>query len=206
MNNFKEVLENILNNYIGLSESEIIEKLKLKFEDKYPKNIRNILVKKILKENLSEIENILIDKNIKIRTIRVDNENNLFESLSFSQIKYEQIIHEDWENSQFYRDLKSEFLFIIFKETSLKINTFCKIKFWQMNSKDFEIASMFWELTKNNIERGDYQNFVNISTNFLCHVRTKGLNSKDLMRTPQGTLEPKRGFWLNSKYIKTQLF
>ena len=78
MNNFKEVLENILNNYIGLSESEIIEKLKLKFEDKYPKNIRNILVKKILKENLSDIENILIDKNIKIRTIRVDNENNLY--------------------------------------------------------------------------------------------------------------------------------
>jgi len=47
---------------------------------------------------------------------------------------------------------------------------------------------------------------VNISTNFVCHVRTKGLNSLDLMKTPQGTLEPKRGFWLNSKFIKNQLF
>ena len=199
-------LENILNNFIGLSEAEIIDKLDLKFQNNYPKNIRSILIKSILKKNLLDYENILNKEKIKIRTIRVDKENNLFESLSFSQIKYEDIIKEEWESSQFYKDLQCIFLFIIFKEESKGYNILNKIKFWKMSHKDFEIASMFWELTKNNVERGDYQNFVNISTNFICHVRTKGLNASDLMKTPQGTFEPKRGFWLNSKYIKTQLF
>lgn len=206
MNDFKKHLENILNYYIGFSESQIIDNLNLKFENNLPKNIRSILIKNILKINLLDFEKILKREKIKIRTIRVDKDNNPFESMSFSQIKYEDIINEQWEFSEFYKDLQSEFLFIIFKENSTGLNTFFKIKFWKMNPDDFEIASMFWQLTKNNIERGDYQNFVNISTNFVCHVRTKGLNSHDLMKTPQGTLEPKRGFWLNSKFIKNQLF
>ena len=51
-----------------------------------------------------------------------------------------------------------------------------------MNESDIDIASKFWELTKDNIIRGDYTNFITIKNNFICHIRTKGLNSKDLMK------------------------
>ena len=74
-----------------------------------------------------------------------------------------------------------------------------------MNMNDLDIAYKFWELTKDNIIRGDYKNFITIKNNFICHVRSKGRNSKDLMETPQGTREPKKGYWLNSSYIKTQI-
>ena len=74
-----------------------------------------------------------------------------------------------------------------------------------MNEADLELVSKFWELTKESIRIGIYKNFITIKNNFICHVRTKGLNNQDLMKTPQDTLEPKRGYWLNASYLRTQL-
>jgi DNA mismatch repair protein MutH len=77
--------------------------------------------------------------------------------------------------------------------------------FWQMNNHDLELVYKFWALTRDNVCRGDYSNFITIRNNFICHVRTKGINNKDLMKTPQGTMELKRGYWLNASYIKSQI-
>ena len=88
----------------------------------------------------------------------------------------------------------------------LKNPIFQNAKFWKMSEADLDLANKFWELTKENIRIGDYKNFITIKNDFICHVRTKGLNNKDFMKTPQGTIEPKRGYWLNASYLKTQIF
>ena len=128
--------------------------------------------------------------------------------MSFSQIKYNEIIKETWENSYLFKTFNSEFLFFIFKTKNKddKDPIFHSARFWKMNEQDLDLANKFWELTKENIRIGDYKNFITIKNHFICHVRTKGLNNKDLMKTPQGTIEPKRGYWLNASYLKTQLF
>ena len=132
----------------------------------------------------------------------------ILESMSFTQIKYNEIIKESWENSDLYKTLNSEFIFFIFiiKNKDDNDPIFHSAKFWKMSEADLDLVNKFWELTKESIRIGDYKNFISIKNNFICHVRTKGLNNKDLMKTPQGTIEPKRGYWLNASYLKTQLF
>jgi len=74
-----------------------------------------------------------------------------------------------------------------------------------MPIKDLEIAEKFWKHTKDNVRKGDYENFWKLKDHKICHVRPKGVNAKDLMATPQNTLEKKKCYWLNSKYILNQI-
>ena len=77
--------------------------------------------------------------------------------------------------------------------------------FWTMPNHDIETAKRFWEDTKSKIAKNDFNNFIKISDNLICHVRPKGVNSKDLMETIYGNKEKKKSYWLNSSYIKSLL-
>lgn len=201
----KETVTDIFTKYYGKTHEQLIEELHLKFEDNTPKNIGNIIIKNIL--NKAEKEGFVVPKGILIKTIRVNEKGTPLESMSFAQIKYREIVKEEWEDSYLYKTLSNEFLFVIFKLLSKedKNPTLTKVTFWKMNNDDLDLASKFWELTKDSINRGDFKNFITMKNNFICHVRSKGLSSKDLMETPQGTMEPKKGYWLNASYIKTQI-
>ena len=196
----------VMSNYYGVRQSNIILELDLKIKKSIPKNIRNIIAQSILKK-YEEKNNLNFQKKL-LKTIRINENNIVLESMSFSQIKYNEIIKETWENSYLFKTFNSEFLFFIFKTKNKddKDPIFHSARFWKMNEQDLDLANKFWELTKENIRIGDYKNFITIKNHFICHVRTKGLNNKDLMKTPQGTIEPKRGYWLNASYLKTQLF
>jgi DNA mismatch repair protein MutH len=191
--------------YQGKSFSELIIELDLPFVDKLPKNIAYIISSAIIKQ-IEKNKNITFDS-LLIKTIRVNKKNTPIESMSFAQIKFDEIVREDWENSYLFRTFNSEFLFFIFQlenkndKDPILINS----KFWKMNPDDLELVNKFWELTKDNIKRGDYNNFISIKNNFICHVRSKGANSRDTSKTPQGTFESKKGYWLNASYIKTQI-
>jgi DNA mismatch repair protein MutH len=195
----------VMSNFYGVSQSKLILELDIEVKNSLPKNIRNIIAQSIIKK-YEEKEKIFF-QNILLKTIRINENNTVLESMSFTQIKYNQIIKETWENSDLYRTLSSEFIFFIFKLKNKddKDPIFHNAKFWKMSEADLDLANKFWELTKENIRIGDYKNFITIKNDFICHVRTKGLNNKDLMKTPQGTIEPKRGYWLNASYLKTQL-
>jgi DNA mismatch repair protein MutH len=203
--NSKKTFINLFSKYYGKSYQQLIGELGLQFEDRTPKNIGNIIIKNIL--NNAEKEGFLFPEGIIIKTIRVNEKGNPLESMSFAQINYNEIVKEKWEESYLFKTLSSEFLFVIFQlSNNSKINpTLAKAMFWKMSEEDLGLASKFWELTKDNIYRGDYKNFISIKNNFICHVRSKGINSEDLMKTPQGTLEPKKAYWLNSSFIKTQI-
>jgi DNA mismatch repair protein MutH len=202
----KQNFLNIMSNYYGVNQSKLILKLDIEIKNGLPKNIRNIIAQSILK-NYEKKEKVSF-QNILLKTIRINENNTLLESMSFTQIKYNEIIKESWENSDLYKTLSSEFIFLIFKVKNKDDNDpiFQSAKFWKMSEADLDLVNKFWELTKESIRIGDYKNFITIKNNFICHVRTKGLNNKDLMKTPQGTIEPKRGYWLNASYLKTQLF
>ncbi len=203
--NVKEFFIDLFSKYYGKTHVQLIEELHLKFEANAPKNIGNIIIKNIL--NKAEKEGFVVPEGILIKTIRVNENGTPLESMSFAQIKYREIVEEEWEDSYLYKTLSNEFLFVIFKLSSKedKNPSLKKVIFWKMSSYDLDLASKFWELTKDSVNRGDYKNFITIKNNFICHVRSKGLNSKDLMETPQGTMEPKKGYWLNASYIKTQI-
>jgi DNA mismatch repair protein MutH len=140
-----------------------------------------------------------------MKTIRIENSGAIQQSMSFHQIKYKEIVKEEWEESYWFNTLTKRFFFVIFQKDEKGSLRLRNVKFWTMPVEDLEIAKEFWEDTKKKIKKGDYNHFIKISDDKICHVRPKGADSKDLMETPQGKMEKKKCYWLNSSYIKTQI-
>ena len=131
--NVKENIINVFSKYYGKSLEQLKKELELQFEDQTPKNIGNIIIKNIL--NKAEKEGFVIPEGIKIKTISINEQGTPLESMSFAQIKYKEIVNEEWENSYLYKTLTSKFLFVIFKLTNRKDKNpvLVYVKFWKMN-------------------------------------------------------------------------
>lgn len=142
--------------------------------------------------------------NLQQKSIRLESNGNLKESMVFGQINYNEIINEEiWEESVWYETLTQRFFFIVFRKNDNndpKSSVLEKVFFWTMPKSDLQIAKAFWEDTKEKIKNGDFNHFIKISDNNICHVRPKAKNSKDLIDTPFG-MQKKKGYWLNRAYI-----
>lgn len=140
-----------------------------------------------------------------MKTIRLELGGGLKESMSFAQIKFTEIVHEDWENSYLYNTLTKRFFFVVFERNKEGELALRKVKFWTMPTNDLTNAKAYWEDTKSKVTAGDYDHFLKSSEHPICHVRPKGVDSHDLMETPQGTKEKKKAYWLNRSYILSLL-
>jgi DNA mismatch repair protein MutH len=196
---FEEFVIKKFNPFIGLTENQISQKLN--FKDTIAKNKINLLSKAILGVNKKRIEEFE-KADIQMKTIKVEKSGSLKESMSFAQIQYKEIIDEEWENSYWFNSLTKRFFFVIFQKNEENELVFKKVIFWTMPSKDLETAKLFWEDTKKKIIHNDFNHFIKISDNKMCHIRPKGKNNLDLMETSFGTKEKKKSYWLNSSYIK----
>ncbi len=189
--------------YYGFSEQGLIEEFKLNINLR-AKNKNYVFAKAILgisKDKIEEFEKAEIE----LKTIKLEKTGSLKESMSFAQIKYKEIIDEVWEESYWYNKLTKRFFFVVFQKDDKNIARLKKVMFWTMPVKDLKIAEKFWKHTKSQIQKGEYETFWKLKDNKCCHVRPKGVNAQDLMETPQGTLEKKKSYWLNNKYILKQI-
>lgn len=152
----------------------------------------------VSKKKIEEFEKA----DIQMKTIKLEKTGTLKESMSFAQIQYKEIIDEEWEESYWYETLTKRFFFIIFQKNNSNELIFKKAMFWTMPVKDLEIAKSFWEDTQEKVRANNFDSFIKISDNKMCHIRPKGKNSLDLMETISGTKEKKKSYWLNSSYIK----
>jgi DNA mismatch repair protein MutH len=168
------------------------------------KSISNNVVHAILgvkTPKIREFENA----NLQQKTIRLEPNGTLKESMSFSQINYKGIVCEqEWEDSVWYETITQRFLFIVFRKSADgddKKAVFEKIFFWTMPRKDIEIAQEFWKDIKTKIQEDDYSNFWKLADHKIFHVRPKARDSSDKVETPSGRLEKKKAYWLNADYI-----
>ena len=77
-----------------------------------------------------------------------------------------------------------------------------KVAYWNMPYEDRLEAKRVWEDTKARVAV-DSSNLPKIGESPIAHVRPKGRNGEDKELTPQGDLQVKKCFWLNSGYIAT---
>ena len=93
---FEEILEGIVAQYIGMSDKELCER----FDREYNNNKAqcNDLACKILgirDEHADEFEKA----NIKVKTIRIEENNTMRESMSFPPFKFMDLVAEEYEDS-----------------------------------------------------------------------------------------------------------
>lgn len=192
----------VLNKFIrfyGYTDEQLLIEFNLKSTT--AKNKYHLISKAILGIQKGKIEEFE-KAGVIMKTIRLESSGALKESMSFAQIQFKEIINELWEDSYWYETLTKRFFFVIYQKDKKGNLRLKKAMFWTMPLNDLSIAKLFWEDTKNKIINDQYDRFIKISDDQICHVRPKGIDSSDLMETPSGRMEKKKCYWLNSSYIK----
>lgn len=213
---FEESLYDKIKSFIGKSKTELIKKFGLNPKSKDV--IERIFAKMLgIKGKVNDTDEFQ-KANITCKTIRVNEDNTITESMSFPAFKYKEIIQEEWDISTL-RNIFSEnkYLFVIFKEKNNEFY-FSGIKLWNMplSILDNEVKSV-WDKTVEVIKSGNIvksvgktrkTNFPGMKENNVAHVRPHGRNSKDVFELPVADkltgckVYTKHCFWLNNKYLE----
>ena len=202
---FEQVIQRKFSKFYGKSIAEIETALDINIGE--GKALNYNLCRAILgvqSARIAEFEKA----DLQLKTINLNPNGVLKESMSFKNIYYQQIVDEEWEESYWYETISRRFLFVVFRKSSDGVKRHAvleKVIFWAMPVKDYPVVQRFWEDTKMKISLGDYNHFLKSSENPICHVRPKGADSTDLMLTPQGTWEKKKCYWLNRTYILSEI-
>ena len=214
---FNEFVLNIIAKYKGKSQNELMKEFNI---DTKAKNVNSMLISRMfnVKGKLSETEEFQKAKIIP-KTIRIEENGRIKESISFPYFKYTEIVNQDWETSDLREELETtKYMFFIFKMENGEY-IFKGIKLWNMPEIDIETSVMeMWKKTYNTIKTGNIvksiengirkTNFVGMSENNVCHVRPHGRNANDVCKLPvadrlTGATEyTKHCFWINNNYIR----
>lgn len=150
--------------------------------------------------------------NISIKTVRIRLNGMPKESMSFPAFKYEEIVEQDWEASDFYSQIDHEFFIPVFQfntrrpeDEPRKSLTFKGSFFWIVPDEDLDVIKDVWEDTKSKVIEERFDEFIKSSDGRISHVRPHGRNSKDTYPY-KGKDYVKKGFWLNMSYLRDVIY
>lgn len=200
---FKQQVLNAYLPFIGLDEKEICRALGIPYTNK-AKSFYSSLTYKILGIKKSTKNIFEFDASgVQLKSVRVSPTGVIKESISFPAIKYCEIINEEWEDSTFYNQITSQFIFVIYKQDEKDgLRYLNNVFFWNIQEKDLEIIHSVWEDTKHKIKQGKYSEFIKSSNHLISHIRPHDTKGSKPMITPQGDGRSRVSFWLNRQYIK----
>jgi len=228
---FEEIIADIVRKYVGMSDKELCEKFGREYNNN--KAQWNDLAWKILgirDEHAEEFEKA----NIKVKTIRVEENNKIVENMSFPPFKFMDLVQEEYEDSTLhdYFDETRLFFFVWKKDGDVYRVKGCML--WNMPYYDLNVVvRKEWERYKRVISYGvefdkheDSNGKISFSNNLpnkseteIIHVRphaTKaayrfnngeeyGNVERDANVLPNGEYMTTQSFWINNTYLLKQL-
>ena len=225
---------------VEVAKKQTIEEIVIsKFKPYYGKTVDQIIALTGVKLNTTAksfyanltkaILGIELDKGIEefekaeiiVKTVRLKENNLPKEDISFPNFKYEEIVNEEWDESNFKEILEHKFLFVFFQFKNKQL-VLRKVKFWNMPYADILEAEKVWARTKEIVSKGKivkevigttrYTNFPNKSFNSVSHVRPHAINAADTYPLPtkdkltKAKEYTKHCFWLNNTYVRDKIF
>lgn len=211
---FEDYVVSKINDYKDFRVKDLCEEFQIDYE-KRPKNLEAMLAYRILGIKGNHAEEFE-KANIVVKTIRIEKNNKIKESMSFPTFKFKELVEEEWENSTFGTYLsQTRFLFVVYKFDENNELRLKGCQFWNIPYSDLEEeVQKVWRQTQQVLLNGleitkkngkNYNNLPSASENPVCHVRPHAQNSKDTYELPDGRQYPKQCFWLNNSYILSQI-
>ena len=207
---FEDYVIGLYKPFIGRTCAEIESMLRIELNSdskQYYYTLSLAMAGVLGKKRIKEFE----QAGILVKTIRIRTDGKSKESMSFPHIRYDEMVTQSWEESDFYSQLDHEFFSPVFEFTSKdtkkqgkKELRFKGAFFWTLSDEEFEIVHEVWEDTKSRILAKDFDHFVKMTDNRISHIRPHGKNSLDLT-TYDGEPVKKLAFWLNSTYIEKKV-
>ena len=216
---FEDILTDKIMKFKGFDYKQIANELDLKISPKdksrYARIVKGILLKGL--KNFDDAEE-LHKAGIIVKTIRIEANGSIKESMSFENINYEEVYEvNEWIKSRWYEIVTSRFMFVVFRASTSEYTwndetryILDKVLFWTMPVEDMDNAEAYWENIRANVLADTLQNnnntFWKLADNRNFHVRPKAQTSKDKYLSPISKTEvPKKAYWFNNEYIKKML-
>ena len=220
---FEMAIRANLQEFIGMSETEIRQRFAMEggplAKNRYERYLAAMLN---IQGNVSETDEFQ-KAGIQVKTIRVQENGKIKESMSFPYFEFNDIFIQDWEDSDLRNMFAStKYMFVIFREKEGELY-FDGIKFWHMKESDLDqYVKPVFEKMKHVISTGTivshmaknsagklirYTNFPGMSDNPIVHVRPHARDADDTCDLPVPdkltglTKFTKQCFWLNSSYV-----
>lgn len=227
---FEDILEEMVSKYIGMSDKELCDK----FDREYNNNKAqwNALAKilGIGDEHANEFEKA----NIRVKTIRIEDNNKIRENMSFPPFKFMDLVNEEFDNSTLYNyfDETRLFFFVWKKDGDVYRVNGCQL--WNMSHADLYVTVRNeWKEYKCIIKYGVNfrkvvdttgkvsfkNNLPNKSETEIIHIRPHAIKAvyrfnngeeyenvnRDANILPNGEYMTTQSFWINNDYILKQL-
>ena len=204
---FEEYVMVRFDRFIGKSCQEIEEMLNIELNEsskQYYYTLTLAMLDVFGKKRVREFD----EAGIIIKTVRIKLNGQPKESMSFPAFKYEELVEQTWETSDFYSQIDHEFFIPVFqfntsdpKNEGRKELTFRGAFFWYVPDDDFRTIQKVWEDTQAKVSMMDFDHFIGAGERRIAHVRPHGRNKKDTYPF-RGGHYTKRSFWLNDNYIR----
>jgi DNA mismatch repair protein MutH len=179
------------------------------------------LMTKLLGVTRNDIDQIeeFSKANIKFKTIRREPDGKIREHMSFTNIDFDTLIKEKWEDSDLFNMFSEQkYLFLVFRFTEKyqkglkRVPYFEGIKLWNMPQETIE-GELYdlWAETRRIVREGVElvpkgnrinNNLPGSAFNYICHVRSKAQDGKDKILLPDGQWITKQSYWLDKEYIQ----
>lgn len=156
-----------------------------------------------------------------VKTVRLKENLVPKEDMSFPYFKYDDLVVQKWDDSEFKAILEHKFLMVFLRIHEGKL-FFDNVKFWNMPYNDIQEAKRVWENTRELVIGGNIvhsitkgrrsTNFPSKSFSSVSHVRPHARTASDTAPLPvmdrvTGSFEyTKHSFWLNARYIKEKIY
>lgn len=221
----EELVIQKLSSFYGKSTNEIEFELGLSYK-KRPKHYYHLLTKAMLGFSADvEIEEF-VKAGIIIKTVKVEEEGKIIESVSFKHFHFTDLVSTPWEESEIKNIVESKFLFLFFKEQKGQLR-FNKAKFWNMAYEDRKEYEKVYYRTVEVLKNGDivnrvgkeksgkliyHNNFPKISESHVAHVRPHGKDRNDTLPLPVNdrltgkSSYTKQSFWLNAGFVYDKIY
>lgn len=207
---FEEYVVDKLAPYYGMTQRELKERFSI---ESTAKSLNAVLLSRMLGIE-GDIANTQEFKNANIipKTIRVQKNGKIKESMSFPTFRFTDIIQQDWESSDLKEYLEpTKFMFVIFRENEDGEYAFDRVMFWNIPAEDLDEVQRVWQKTVDIIKEGvqltfdgtcTRNNLPKQSESHVAHVRPHARDSHDTYPLPDGRTMPKQCFWFNRTYIE----
>lgn len=218
--------------FYGMSTDEIIANLGVELNPS-SKQFAAQLTRAVMDIDLSyEIEEFS-KAGIITKTVRLEPSDLPEQSISFPAFRFEELVSQKWETSDFHDQLLSKFMFAFFqfdrpkfvkgKRVANRKLILKTVKFWNMPESDIALAKKVWEKTRQLVNDGRIVEsvqtdgtrltyFPGAADNPVSHVRPHGRNRNDMYPLPIPdqltglTNYTKQSFWINNTYIRDAIY
>lgn len=213
---FEDYIISKVTPYLGRTRQSLCDEFKIEMKG-YAKNINDRLLAKILgvTGRISDTEEFK-KAGIMTKTITIEQNGSIKESMAFPAFKFTEIVNEEWETSRCKEFLEqTKFLFVIFRRDGRNDSILDEIMFWNIPNDDLDEVEKVWHKTVQTIKDGVVltvtgkgritNNLPKSTENRVSHVRPHGRNANDTDELPDGSRMTKQCFWFNNTYIREQI-